>query len=618
MADITVPRLRDFFALSGQQESISNETHVIPFLTPYVVDLDQLPKVRSSASNILENVWLSVADATGIITVEIETSPSTWQVATITESASPGSLEVHFQISKPLVTPYSPRMVFNSANKGQNVRVSYTGMGTVPLARYFQQLFEVIVIAKLAGAVNIVDMQTYNNGLYDDQGEATTEVWAAPSNIAIIGTGGDYGVFPGLTLDFGAGGNVEVAAFSNANYWKRVVVNIDFTAPSTWTLYTQESSEAASQGALSLPSIDFQYTTIGYVDVQNDGTTGVAGSILDITDTNTQSMYSLPQVEYTLVTTVGDPGSDSDVPSEQGVREALDLKIDTSDRVTTVGDPGTDTSVVSEQGIREEFDNHIAWSDSVTTVGDPGSNSKVATEQAIREALDALGPPDYILIQDQKTQDTDGGSFNSGARRVRDLNTIVSDAGGHASITKVTFTSGSDEPAVGDEVEGQTSAATGDVFDVVLDSGTWGGGDADGEFWLVNVSGTFQAETLDNNTQVQTNIATCDGAQTQHKIRLKTGTYRYHISCPALYVDSHQAWLRNVSDSSDIGRGTTAFASSSYQIQTRSFVMGRFTLAANKTLEVLHQCETSRATYGFGMAANFGTEVYTTVEIWKE
>jgi len=41
---------------------------------------------------------------------------------------------------------------------------------------------------------------------------------------------------------------------------------------------------------------------------------------------------------------------------------------------------------------------------------------------------------DYILIRDEKANNTAGGTFTSGALRTRDLNTEVNDAGGHASI----------------------------------------------------------------------------------------------------------------------------------------------------------------------------------------
>lgn len=42
---------------------------------------------------------------------------------------------------------------------------------------------------------------------------------------------------------------------------------------------------------------------------------------------------------------------------------------------------------------------------------------------------------DYILIRDEKTQNTDGGSFSSGAWRTRTLNTEVVDTGNNASLS---------------------------------------------------------------------------------------------------------------------------------------------------------------------------------------
>lgn len=42
---------------------------------------------------------------------------------------------------------------------------------------------------------------------------------------------------------------------------------------------------------------------------------------------------------------------------------------------------------------------------------------------------------DYILIRDEKSQNTDGGDFDSGAWRTRDLNTKVVDTGNNASLS---------------------------------------------------------------------------------------------------------------------------------------------------------------------------------------
>lgn len=63
--------------------------------------------------------------------------------------------------------------------------------------------------------------------------------------------------------------------------------------------------------------------------------------------------------------------------------------------------------------------------------------------------------------------------------------------------------------AEGDTITGATSAATATVERVILQSGTWSGGDAAGYLVLSGQSGTLQAENLDTGTQA--NIATIAG-----------------------------------------------------------------------------------------------------------
>jgi len=54
------------------------------------------------------------------------------------------------------------------------------------------------------------------------------------------------------------------------------------------------------------------------------------------------------------------------------------------------------------------------------------------------------GTVDYILIEDQKSSGTAGGTFTNGAWRTRDLNTEVVDTGGNASLSsnQITLDSG--------------------------------------------------------------------------------------------------------------------------------------------------------------------------------
>lgn len=110
-----------------------------------------------------------------------------------------------------------------------------------------------------------------------------------------------------------------------------------------------------------------------------------------------------------------------------------------------------------------------------------------------------------------------------------------------------------------------------------------------------------------------------DASLAANQITLQPGTYRCNIRCPAYNVQSSQARLQNVSDATTILIGSNAFsAAGAASSQGDSFIVGRFTLAEAKILEVQHQCGSTKAGNGFGVNAGFGTEVYTDVEFWKE
>lgn len=145
----------------------------------------------------------------------------------------------------------------------------------------------------------------------------------------------------------------------------------------------------------------------------------------------------------------------------------------------------------------------------------------------------------YILVSDQKTQNTNGGTFTSGAWRTRDINTEDADTGNNCSVSS-------------------------------------------------------------------------------NQITLAAGTYQIRASCPAFACGLHQTRLQNITDSTTILTGTGEYCSTTSGGGSRSFLTGRFTLAAQKTLEIQHLCQTTRATNGLGVANNFTTEVYTIAEFWKE
>ena len=139
----------------------------------------------------------------------------------------------------------------------------------------------------------------------------------------------------------------------------------------------------------------------------------------------------------------------------------------------------------------------------------------------------------YVLVRDEKTANTAGGTFTSGAWRTRDINTEVIDTAGICSISS-------------------------------------------------------------------------------NQITLEAGTYEADISAPASSCDRHNARLQNVTDATTVLDGTSEFSAGVNYGSTRSLITGRFTISAQKTFEIQHQCQTTKATDGFGVASNFGVaEVYT-------
>ena len=129
-----------------------------------------------------------------------------------------------------------------------------------------------------------------------------------------------------------------------------------------------------------------------------------------------------------------------------------------------------------------------------------------------------------------------------------------------------------------------------------------------------NSAGSFVARTL--NTVKTNEISGASLASNQ--ITLPSGTYYIHASAPAYAVDKHKLKLRNTTDSSDTLIGTSNFSYSASSIENRSFVIGRFTISAQKVFELQHRSATLKSGDGFGVGSGFSViEVFADVQIWK-
>ena len=118
---------------------------------------------------------------------------------------------------------------------------------------------------------------------------------------------------------------------------------------------------------------------------------------------------------------------------------------------------------------------------------------------------------------------------------------------------------------------------------------------------------------------LQTEIADPDSivSISSNQFTLAAGTYLIKWIAPSCYSDLNQTRLYNVTDTAEVAVGMSAKDSIATIVDT-SCGWARTTITGSKAFTIEHQSTTTYATNGFGFAANFGTEQYTTVEIFKE
>ena len=131
--------------------------------------------------------------------------------------------------------------------------------------------------------------------------------------------------------------------------------------------------------------------------------------------------------------------------------------------------------------------------------------------------------------------------------------------------------------------------------------------------------GTFTTgayRTRDLNTEV----VDADGivSISNNQFTLQAGTYFIHARMPYMMVGFAKMKLYNVTDSSDTAMSESGYSSTSVSGNFWIDLKTTITIASAKAFEIQMAGQVTRASYGFGYGSSFGTEVYTTVVIFKE
>jgi len=246
----------------------------------------------------------------------------------------------------------------------------------------------------------------------------------------------------------------------------------------------------------------------------------------------------------------------------------------------------------------------------LTNVGGTANHITATTDSALVGPLLAYGRPNtfYLVPLSDNTAatdinidtvgifnvvDKDAGSLAAGALKAGRLHILINDG---TQLRLYSSAPPSNPPTPAPDMIVQEQQA----------SGTAAGG---------FTSGSFVTRAL--NTAVRNVIAGASLASNQ--ITLPAGTYAVEWSAPAQSVGSHATRLFNVTDAAVIETGTSEVgASGTANIQSRSFGIAVFTLSSSKAIRLEHQCQTTRATNGLGVAGSLSAhEVYSWVNIWK-
>lgn len=151
---------------------------------------------------------------------------------------------------------------------------------------------------------------------------------------------------------------------------------------------------------------------------------------------------------------------------------------------------------------------------------------------------------------------------------------------------------------------GPSTSITMAVFNETQSSGTNGG---------TSTSGSFLKRTL--NTTVKNDISGCSIASSV--ITLPAGTFYVIARAPSNQGVSVQARLRNTTDSTTLALSGSAYQPAATTIVIDSTIQGFFVLTAQKNMELQQQVGTGNATFGYGVAASFADEVYSSITIMK-
>lgn len=127
-------------------------------------------------------------------------------------------------------------------------------------------------------------------------------------------------------------------------------------------------------------------------------------------------------------------------------------------------------------------------------------------------------------------------------------------------------------------------------------------------------AGSFLTRTL--NTVVTNEITGASLAS--NAVTLPAGTYYFESRASVFRVGTHQSALYDGTAAIPGTFSVNNLAENAVGVAGYAVASGRFTLAAETAVSLIHRCNAGFATQGFGYPVSYGTiEIYADLKIWK-
>ena len=261
--------LASAFDIDLTGESISGETHTIPVSAPYEIRLHRIPKIQSTATSWLDNVFVDADDMT--------TAGVSFTIGSVAGAIStqqnPAAGSAYFQIIEGDTLGVSTKVRFHASDAGKPFVINYTGWMSVVESLPIIRLQQAITRLEEYSPCELLSLNTYSAGWFDNSVADGTSVVVLSSKGLLEFTTGRF-KWNSQTVSLTTG-TTQVTAFTDVDGYKKIGVFLVETSGVLEARIT-ESGEAATIGALpDPPNYNDEAFFCGYVTVQGDGTGGL-------------------------------------------------------------------------------------------------------------------------------------------------------------------------------------------------------------------------------------------------------------------------------------------------------------------------------------------------------